>query len=84
MTLKSGAKFEEKLALGSINDMRNLINFNASSCKSENVHFDVITMKNDAKFEKELICALKNDTRNLANLDSILESLKICTLMGSF
>ena len=101
MTLESGAKFEEKL--GSQNDMRNLVNFNATSGKSENVHFDVlllskvyfvwarkvqrrcvITLKNDAKFEKELTCGLKNDMRNLANFDSTLESLKICSLMGSF
>ena len=38
MTLKSDAKFEEKLALGSKNDMMNLVNFNASSGKSENLH----------------------------------------------
>ena len=44
MTLKSDAKFEEKLALGSKNDMRNLINFNASSGKSGNLHFDVILL----------------------------------------
>ena len=35
MTLKSDAKFEEKLALGSKNDMKNLVNFNASSGKSD-------------------------------------------------
>ena len=34
-------KFEEKLTLRSKNDMRNLVNFNASSGKSENLHFDV-------------------------------------------
>ena len=28
MTLKSDAKFEEKLTLSSKNDMRNLVNFN--------------------------------------------------------
>ena len=41
MTLNSDPKFEEKLTLGSKNDMRNLVNFNASSGKSENLHFDV-------------------------------------------
>ena len=41
MTLKSDAKFEEKLTMGSRNDMRNLVNFNASSGKFENLHFDV-------------------------------------------
>ena len=41
MTLKSEAKFEEKLILCSKNDMRNLMNFNATSGKPENLHFDV-------------------------------------------
>ena len=41
MTLKSYAKFGEKLALGSKNVMMNLVNFNASSGKSENFHFYV-------------------------------------------
>ena len=36
------AKFEEKLTLGSENDMRNLVNFNASSGKSGNLHLDVL------------------------------------------
>ena len=40
--LKSDAKFEEKLSLSSKNDLRNLVNFNASSGKSENLHFDVL------------------------------------------
>ena len=39
MTLKSDVKFEEKLTLGLKNDVRNLVNFNASSGKSENFHF---------------------------------------------
>ena len=37
MRLKSDAKFEEKLTLGSKNDMRNFVNFNLSSGKSENL-----------------------------------------------
>ena len=37
MTLKSDAKFEEKLTLSSKNDMKNLVNLNASS----GLHFDV-------------------------------------------
>ena len=44
MTLKSDAKFGEKLTLGSKNDMKNLVNFNASSGKSENVNFDVVIL----------------------------------------
>ena len=37
---KSDAKFEDKVTLGSKNDMRNLVNFNTSSGKSENFLFD--------------------------------------------
>ena len=91
--------------LGSKYGMKNLVNFNASGGKSENLHFDVhstfvesilcltrksteelcvISLKKDTKFEEELTCALKNDKRNLANFDTTPESLKICTLMGSF
>ena len=44
MTLKSYVKFEEKLTLGSKNDMRNLVNLNASNGKSENLHFDVLLL----------------------------------------
>ena len=44
MTPKSDAKFEEKLTPGSKNDMRNLVNFNVSSVKSENLHFDVLPL----------------------------------------
>ena len=44
MTLKKDANFEEKLTLGSKNHVRNLVNFNASSGKSENLHFDVLLL----------------------------------------
>ena len=44
MTLKSDAKSEEKLILDFKNDMMNLVNFNASSGKSENLHFDVLLL----------------------------------------
>ena len=37
-------KFEEKLSLGSKYYMRNLVNFNASSGTSENLHFDVLLL----------------------------------------
>ena len=42
MTLKSDPNFEEKLTSCLKNDMRNLVNFNFSSGKSENLHFDGI------------------------------------------
>ena len=44
MTPKSDTKFEEKLTLGSKNDMKNLVNFNASSGKSENIYFDALLL----------------------------------------
>ena len=44
MTVESDAKFEEKLALGFKNDMANLVNFNASSGKSEYFHFVVLLL----------------------------------------
>ena len=44
MTVESDAKFEEKLALGFKNDMKNLVNFNANTGKSENLHFDALLL----------------------------------------
>ena len=44
MTVESDAKSEEKLTLGFKNDMMNLVNFNVSSDKSENLHFDVLPL----------------------------------------
>ena len=40
MTLNGDAKFKEKLTCGLRNDIRNLVNFRASSRKSKNLHFD--------------------------------------------
>ena len=57
MKLKSDANFEEKLTLGFKKDMKNLVNFNVSSGKSENLHFDVqllsIAYKVSAKMVKK-------------------------------
>ena len=44
MTLESDAKFEETLAFGFKNDMINVLNFNASNGKSENLDFDVLLL----------------------------------------
>ena len=44
ITLKSDAKFEEKLTLDSKNDLMNPVNFNLSSGKSENSHFDMLLL----------------------------------------
>ena len=40
MTLKRHPNFEKKLTFCLKNDIRNLVNFNPSSRKSENLHFD--------------------------------------------
>ena len=44
MTLKFDAKFKGKLTLGSKNELRNLVYFNASNDISGNLHFDVILL----------------------------------------
>ena len=66
MTLKSNAKFEEKLTLASKIEIRNLVNVNVSSGKSENFHFDVLLLSSmlclSHKGTEELcIITLKND-----------------------
>ena len=40
MTLTGYAIFKEKMTRGLENDIRNLVNFHASSRKSENLHFN--------------------------------------------
>ena len=42
MTLKSDAKFQEKLTCGLENDMRNMTKFHQSTGKSQNWDFDGI------------------------------------------
>ena len=44
MTLKSAAKVQENVSLGFKTEMRNLVNFNESSGKLENFHFDVLLL----------------------------------------
>ena len=36
------SEFEEKLTLGSKHDIRNLVNFNVTSDKSQSLHFHVL------------------------------------------
>ena len=69
MTLKSDAKFVEKLTLSSKNDMRKQVNFNTSSGKSEDWHFDVLllstTYKVSAKkVQKSYLMTMKSN-RNI-------------------
>ena len=55
MTLKNDANFEEKLTLGSKYDMSNLVNFNASSGKPENLLFDVLLLSITYKISAEKV-----------------------------
>ena len=48
-------KFEGKLTCGLKNDIRNLVNFHASSRKSENLHFDQILLSKAYKYLDEKI-----------------------------
>ena len=43
-----------------------------------------MTLKSYARFEEKLTSGLENDMWNLANFHQNIESLKICTLWGSF
>ena len=55
MTLKGDAIFKEKLTGGLKNDIRNLINFHASSRKSENLHFDGLVLSKAYKVLDEKV-----------------------------
>ena len=55
VTLKGDDKFERKLARGLKNDIRNLVNFHASSRKSENLHFDGLLLSKGFKVLDEKV-----------------------------
>ena len=60
MTLKGDAIFIEKLSGGSKNDIRNLVNFHASSRNSENLDFDGLVLSKaykvlDGKIQKSYV-----------------------------
>ena len=59
MTLKSDPKFKEKLTFCLKNDMRNLMNFNSSSEKSENLHFDGIFFSKVRNVNTDDLCSEK-------------------------
>ena len=44
IALKGDTIFKETLSGDLENDMRNLVNFHASNCKSQNVHFDGLVL----------------------------------------
>ena len=55
MTLKSDATFKEKFTGDLKNDIRNLVNFHASSLKSENFHFDGLVLSKAYKVLDEKV-----------------------------
>ena len=55
MTLKGDAKFKGKLTCDLKNDIRKLVNFHASSRKSENLYFDRIVLSKAYKYLDEKI-----------------------------
>ena len=70
MTLKGDAKFKVKLTPSLKNEIRNLVNFYASSRKSKNLHFDGFLLSKaynkvlDKKSKKELcLMTLKSDAK---------------------
>ena len=60
MTLKGDSIFKEKLTGGLKNDIRNLVNFHASSRKSQNLHFNRLLLSKaynvlDEKVQKSYV-----------------------------
>ena len=60
MTLKDDSNFKGKLTHDLKNDIRNLVNFHASSRKSENFHFDGLLLSKaykdlDKKVQKSYV-----------------------------
>ena len=55
MTLKGDAKYKGKLTRGMKNDIKNLVNFHASSQKSENLHFDGFRLSKAYKVSDEKV-----------------------------
>ena len=55
MTLIVDAKFKGKLTRGLKNDIKNLVNFHASSRKSENLHFDGLLLSKAYKVLDEKV-----------------------------
>ena len=55
MTLKGYALFKEKLTGGLKKEMKNLVNFHASSRKSKNLHFDGLVLSKAYKVLDEKV-----------------------------
>ena len=79
MALKSDAKLKEKLTICSKNSMMNLVNFNSSSGKSENLHFDVLLLSKVYCFsqkpsEELCVITLKNHEKLEQDLTCALKN----------
>ena len=97
MTLTSYAKFEEKVTLSSKNDMRNLVNFNASREMFKNLHFDMLFLSKVYCLHKKIYSGVMcRNTEEWCKIwqrtdlcfekwhkkyDPTLQSLKTCTLV---
>ena len=72
MALKNDVKFEEKLTLGSKNNMRNLVNFHPTTQKSENFtsigYFCPKYMRSELKKYRGVIF---HDTEVMQNLNKL-------------
>ena len=69
MTLKGDAKFKGKLICGLKKDVRNLVNFYASSHKSENLHFDRILLSKAYKdLDEKVQKSQSRDTEGLSKV----------------
>ena len=63
MTLESAAKFEDNCLLVLKNDKMNLVNFNASTGKSQNLHFDALLLSIAYKYSaKKCRRVISHDT----------------------
>ena len=86
MTLKSDPNFEEKRTFCLKNYKRNLVNFNVSSGKSENLLFDGLLLEKLQKIcvEKKMTYDFKsNIQRRSQNLKEVKVQRKLLTLMTS-
>ena len=95
MTMENDAKTEEELSCKFKIYMKNLTNLHFNGLLLNKVYnvwakksireFCLIAQNIDATFEGKLTCVFKKNMRNLANFhQSMFESLKSGTLMGSF
>ena len=64
MALKGDAKLKRKLTCGLKNDIRNLVNFHASSRKSENLHFHGLLLSKVMSHDTEEWCKVWRKTNS--------------------